>query len=90
MGTGSKIMFYTLLSVVVLFGLLLIFAAGPLGWGLLVVGLLIAGFVRLATGTDETAESPDRINCRNCGAPNEPTAENCQYCEAVLKQPEPN
>ncbi|QDX39927.1 zinc ribbon domain-containing protein [Salarchaeum sp. JOR-1] len=62
----------------VLSGLSALFA-GPLGP--LVVGLLALAVSVTRGGGDDAV---NRVNCPNCGAPNDADADTCEYCDHAI------
>lgn len=57
---------------------------GPVVALLVPLGLVVAGFVMLATSEDDAGGGPERVNCADCGAPNATDADECSYCGAPL------
>ncbi|WP_135364768.1 hypothetical protein [Halosimplex halophilum] len=68
------------IGVALVAGGLALYAAGPPGMVAL-GGVLLA--VSLADG-GAAGTGPDRVNCDECGAPNDPDDVRCQYCETAL------
>lgn len=83
MTEGSRILLILLLAGPALLVLLVILALGPLGWvaaGTIAFGAMIYQALR----DDPAEQSPARTSCPDCGAPNDPDAERCGYCDAAL------
>lgn len=53
---------------------------GPIAW--IGAGLVILGFLAhlLYTTTRAPTAPPENVNCRSCGAPNEPSRSTCKHC----------
>jgi hypothetical protein len=83
MTEGSRFLLYLLLAGVALLALPLVLALGPLGW----IAAGVVGFGALlyqALRDDPDERTPGRTACPDCGAPNDPDAERCGYCDAAL------
>lgn len=81
MNEGSRLI---LLGFLLLVSFLFILLLGPLALILIPVGLIVAGTVLLILGGDDTEGAPERVNCADCGAPNETDADECSYCGEPL------
>lgn len=60
-----------------------VFAVGPLFWMAGGLALILLGFGKFVVNADFD-DHPQRQNCADCGAPNDPTDEHCTYCNAEL------
>ena len=79
MASGNELALYGFLSLV---AVLLVLITGPLGLIAIPFALIIVGFAKMSTESDEESTGP--VNCPDCGAPNEPGAEVCQHCDETL------
>ena len=79
MASGNELALYGFVSLVAVLFVLMI---GPLGLVAIPFVLIVAGFAKMSAESD--AESAGPVNCSGCGAPNEPGAEVCQYCDATI------
>ena len=79
MASGNELALYGFVSLV---AVLLVLVTGPLGLVAIPLALIVVGFAKMSTESD--AESTGPVNCPGCGAPNEPGAEVCQYCDETL------
>jgi Flp pilus assembly protein TadB len=80
---SSRVLVYLVLAGPALVVLVVLLAMGPLGWvaaGTIAFGTMIYRAVR----EDPAEQTPDRASCLNCGAPNDPDAGQCDYCDATL------
>lgn len=83
MTDGSRLLLYLLLAAVIVPVALLFLSTGPLGW--LAAGLVAFCALMYQAVRDEPSESsPDRTICPDCGSPNDPDADRCDYCAASL------
>ncbi|RZV06535.1 hypothetical protein SAMN05192552_10344 [Natrinema hispanicum] len=74
----STLLIYAFVGFPVLF---ILFPFGPLGLFLFVY---LALLVMVIQSWDDTDESPARINCSQCGAPNELDRDQCKHCNSSL------
>lgn len=81
MTEGSKFLLHVLVGITGLWLLVFVLSLGPLGWFL--IAFLVLAQIAYA-GWNGDGATPDRTNCADCGAPNEPTRETCKYCDAAL------
>ena len=79
MASGNELALYGFLSLV---AVLLVLVTGPLGLVAIPLALIVVGFAKMSAESD--AESAGPVNCPGCGAPNEPGAEVCQYCDETV------
>lgn len=78
MQSGSQLI---LIGLLLLTGAVLLILLGPLVLIIVPILLIVVGFVMLTTESDSP---PPRVNCADCGAPNEPDDDECHYCGAPL------
>ena len=79
MASGNELALYGFLSLV---AVLFVLVTGPLGLVAIPFVLIVVGFAKMSAESD--AESMGPVNCPGCGAPNEPGAEVCQYCDETI------
>lgn len=79
----SREMLYVIVGVPILavvgYVLLIVFAFSPIY--VLLFGVL---FLIISHVSSWNTEVPARINCSECGAPNETDRDHCEYCAAAL------
>lgn len=83
MDTASTVLTYVVFGVPAAFVGAYLLALGPVGlFGIafLVLGAMV---VRSFVG-NSAAAVPDRTNCEECGSPNPPELDRCDYCDAPL------
>lgn len=70
------------LAVLALYAAFVLAGFGPVGWVVIAVVVLGGGALWYSDGAG--SDAPDRENCPECGAPNDPDAATCEYCETPL------
>jgi len=82
--TGSRVVLLVFVAGPALLVLVVLLASGPLGW-VAVAALVLAGMLVRALGESTDERTPERASCPDCGAPNDPDAERCGYCDEPLE-----
>ena len=59
-----------------------VLVTGPLGLIAIPFVLIVVGFAKMSTESDEESTGP--VNCPDCGAPNEPGSDACNHCGEAL------
>ncbi len=78
----STLLVYVLVGFPVLLIALFLLSLGPLGLFVFVFFVLIV--MAILTWNDGD-EPPARVNCSECGAPNETDSTHCKHCNALLE-----
>jgi len=78
----STLLLYVLVGFSIFFVVISLLSFGPLGLFLFVFLIL---FVLIMQSLNDTDEPPARINCADCGAPNELDRDQCKYCDSSLE-----
>ncbi|WP_226006130.1 hypothetical protein [Natrinema salinisoli] len=63
--------------------MVVLLAVNPFGFLILGIFLLLVALAVDSLKSD--GEPPARINCSECGAPNEPDRDQCKHCEVSLE-----
>ncbi len=78
----STLLLYVLVGFSLIFVVVFLLSFGPLGLFLFV---FLALFAMMALLWNDPDEPPAQTNCSDCGAPNEPDRDRCEYCDSSLE-----